>query len=216
MEDSPKPVLQRQTAYKVWINDIHKAGLEQDPDSGMSFLKIKDMNVVRANLFGVVADKGSYEGYSTIVLDDSSGSIRARVWSDDVYLLENVNVGDPVFVVARWAEFNNERYIRPEIVRKVSMDWALFRRLELTKLYGLPSREEKVSVKSEEDKADKIEPSLADREFVLNLIEKNDEVSDEQIVVQSGKSKEIMKVAIQDLLKDGEIFAVKPGVYRLV
>jgi RPA family protein len=216
MEENPRPVMQRQTAYKIWINELHNTAKETDSDTGMSYLPVKGKNVVRVNLFGVVADKAGYEGYATIVLDDSSGSIRARVWGDDLYLLEKINIGDPVFVIARWAEFNDERYLRPEIVRKVSMDWALYRRLELTKMFGLPSKENKVAVQLESSKVPEVEPTLADRESIISIIDKNEEASEQLLVQESGKSIEQLKPAINDLLKEGEIFAAQPGVYRLV
>tara|TARA_Y100000310_G_scaffold319710_1_gene375313 strand:+ start:2766 stop:3407 length:642 start_codon:yes stop_codon:yes gene_type:complete len=206
----------RQTAYKVWINDLHTAELVVNPETEMSFLDVKGKNVVRVNIFGSVIDSLKNEDYGTLVIDDSSGALRMRVWGEDLYLFEDVNVGDLIFVIGRWAVFNDERYLRPEIVRKVEMDWALLRRLELTKEFGSPKKEEKVSVSAEESEVKEVEPSLSAREAVLVLIEKHDSVNDEQLTAESGLTPENLKIAIMDLLKEGEIFSPEKGVYQLV
>ena len=205
----------RHTAYKVWINDIHKSDVKV-AEEGFSYLGIGENKVVRMNLFGSVIDKFSAESYGTIVIDDSSGNIRLRVWSDDLYMVENLEVGELVFVVGRWADYDGERYFRPEIIRKVSVDWALLRRLELNKTYGAPSKEEKVDIKEEVKEIEEVPPSLSAREVVMNLIEKFDELSEEDLVSKSKVKKEVLDVAVQDLLKEGEIFSPKKGFYRLV
>ena len=206
----------RHTAYKVWIKDIHNTEEVIDAESGFPYLSVKDKKIVRLNVFGSIVDKFSSESYATVVLDDSSGSVRLRVWADDLYLFENVEVGDLVFIVGRWAEYNGERYLRPEVVRKISIDWALLRRLELSKEYGVPSKEDKVIVKVESEGVKEIEPTLAAREAVLSIIDKKDEATAAEVCHESGISMDKIEVAINDLLKEGEIFAPRQGVYRLV
>ena len=206
----------RHTAYKVWIKEIHNNKESIDPSTGFPYLPVKDKKVVRVHIFGSVVDKFTSESYATIVLDDSSGSIRLRAWADDTYLFEKLEVGDLVFVVGRWAEYKEEKYVRPEVVRKVSIDWALLRRLQLAKEYGIPSKEEKVSVKVESEGVKEVEPTLAAREAVLSIVDKKDEATAAEVCHESGISMEKIEVAINDLLKEGEIFAPRQGVYRLV
>ncbi len=205
----------RHTAYKVWINDLHKSDVKV-AEEGFSYLGIGENKVVRMNLFGSVIDKFVAESYATIIIDDSSGNIRLRVWAEDLYMLDSLEVGDLLFVVGRWAEYDGERYLRPEIVKKISVDWALLRRLELNKTYGAPSKEEKIEIKEESNKVEEVPPSLSAREVVLNMIEKFDELSEVDLVSKSKVKKEVLDLAIQDLLKEGEIFSPKKGYYRLV
>jgi hypothetical protein len=206
----------RHTAYKVWIKDIHNNKEAIDQNTGFPYLPVKDKKVVRLNIFGSVVDKFTSEAYATIVLDDSSGSVRLRVWADDLYMFENIEVGDLVFIVGRWAEYKEEKYVRPEVVRKISIDWALLRRLELSKEYGVPSKEDKVVVKVESSDVKEVEPTLAAREAVLSIIDKKDEASAAEVCHESGISMEKIELAVNDLLKEGEIFAPRQGVYRLV
>ena len=205
----------RHTAFKVWINDLHKSDVKV-AEEGFSYLGIGENKVVRMNLFGSVIDKFVAESYATIIIDDSSGNIRLRVWADDLYMLENSEVGDLLIVVGRWAEYDGERYLRPELVRKISVDWALLRRLELNKTYGAPSQEEKIEIKEEVKKVEEVPPTLSAREVVLNLIEKYDEISYEDLLSKSKADKNNLDVAVQDLLKEGEIFSPKKDYYRLV
>jgi len=92
----------------------------------------------------------------------------------------------------------------------------LLRRLELNKTYGAPSKEEKIEIKEESNKVEEVPPSLSAREVVLNMIEKFDELSEVDLVSKSKVKKEVLDLAIQDLLKEGEIFSPKKGYYRLV
>ncbi|MDP3918734.1 MAG: OB-fold nucleic acid binding domain-containing protein [Nanoarchaeota archaeon] len=208
--------LKRQTAYRVWIKDLHNKEVMID-ENGLKYLKIGDHNVMRVNIFGVVIDKSNAENYANIVVDDSSANMRMRVWGDDISFFEDLKVGDRVFVIGRWSEFNEERYVRPEIVTSVDMDWSLLRRLQLIKEYGVPNHEEKVIVKEElTEDVEEVEPSLVAREAVLNIIEKHDEADINLIMKDSKLAKEKLQSAIMDLLKEGEIFSPKMGYYRLV
>jgi len=214
--EQPTKMMKRNTAYKVWINNLHKTEMQVNPDTGFPFLPIKDKKVVRVNLFGSVISKFVGDTYGSVVIDDSSGSLRIRVWQDDLYLFEDLEIGNMVFVVGRWADFDGERYLRPEIVRKVSIDWALLRRLELIKEFGIPSKEEKVMVEEESNEKEEVEPSLVAREAILNVIEKFEEVSMDMIEKESEMERRKLLVALQDLLKEGEIFSPRAGFYKLV
>ena len=208
--------LTRNTAYKVWIHDIYTAMPVVDVDSGMPYLPIKDKKVVRCNIFGTVVDEDERQGYSSVEVDDGSGSIRLKVWNDDAHLVDSLEVGDMVFVIGRYAEFNDERYIRPEIIRVVNIDWALLRRLELTKEYGAPSKEERIIASEVVSDEPAVEPSRAARERILTAIEKHEEVDDAGLVAACGLTREIVMAAVLELLKEGEIFSPKPGFYRLL
>tara|TARA_Y100000310_G_C20494160_1_gene720707 strand:- start:88 stop:726 length:639 start_codon:yes stop_codon:yes gene_type:complete len=207
---------QRQTAYKAWIQHIHAARLQKDSETGFTSYVHQDRSLVRVNVVGSVIHSYKSENYGSILLDDGSGSIRLKVWGDDMYLFEDFSVGDLLLVVGRVGDFQGERYIRPEVVRKVSIDWALFRRLELVKYFGVPSAEEKVSVAIDDSPQPEVEPSLLAREVIITTIEKMDEATEQDLVSACDLPKEKVLVALQDLLKEGEIFSPKKGMYRLV
>ena len=212
MEEVQQTVPKRQTAYKVWIRDLkHTKG---EMDGSLAYLPIGGNRVVRVNIVGSVIGKNLSENYGNLILDDGSETIQARVWGDDLWLLEGMEVGDLVLVVARLGEFNQEIYLRPEVVRKIDMDWALLRRLEMIKKYGKPEMVEKKEVNVE--KVEEVQPSLAVREKVLSVIESAEELSMDALVVKMGVDADKVKKAVDELLKEGEMFMPRPGYLRCV
>jgi len=212
-----QPQIRRQTAYKVWIRSLKTTKGEVD-ESGLVYLPIKNKKIVRVNVIASVIDKFNAGNYSMLAIDDGSDSIQLKAWADDSWLVEDKAVGDMVLVVGRLGEYNEEVYIRPEIVKKLdSYDWALLRRLELIKEYGVPDKREKVEVVEKEHKAeDEVEPSLAVREKVLSIIEKKDETEEEKMIEDLGLPKEQVVKAVQELLKEGEVFMPRPGYLKMV
>jgi hypothetical protein len=210
-------VMRRQTAYKVWIRDLKKTKGEVD-ESGLVYLPIKDKKVVRVNVIASMVDRFNSGNYAMAAIDDGSDSIQLKCWGDDSWLLDGKEIGDMILVVGRLGEYQNEVYIRPEVIRKLdSYDWALLRRLELIKEYGVPEKKEKVEVVEKEHKEEsEVEPSLAVREKVMSMIESSDEIEQEKIVSESGLSKESVDKAVQELLKEGEVYMPRPGYLRMV
>lgn len=208
MENIPK----RQTAYKAWISDIHSAENKVDENGLNSYLS-NAKNLVRVNVIANIIENNLSGNYGILVVDDGSAQIKLKVWNEDLWLLEGKNVGDFVLIIGRIADFNGERYLRPEIIRNINFDWALLRRLELMKDHVPGS---KVVVQKEEGVMKEVEPSLVAREIILNTVEKMDDVSEEDLIKACNMNKEKVLVAIYDLLKEGEIFSPQKGFYRLV
>ena len=133
-------------------------------------------------------------------------------------MLKKFHVGDPINIIGRLREYNNERYIIPEIVKKVDdPHWELVRKLELLKLYGKPNKIEKRQdvVLSEEV----IEEVNNKREFLINLIGKFDDgegVNVEKVIEASGLVRDDVEKVIVELLKEGEIFEIKPGILKII
>ena len=86
----------RATAYKLNINDI-LTGEYITNDFG-SYLKLFNLQVKRARIMATVIEKREYEagenpdltdssergGYSFLVLDDGTGTIRMKTWKKDI------------------------------------------------------------------------------------------------------------------------------------
>jgi len=208
--------MKRQTAYCVWIRDIHGTKQQIDAATGLPYIPVQDKHVVRVNVLGSVIDSSCSDAYGNVVIDDGSAQIRLKVWGDDLHLLQPIQVGNLVLVIGRIAEYNGERYLRPEVVRSIDYDWALLRRLQLVKEYGVPAREEKFVVADEVRPVPEVEPSLNARGIIMETIEKLEEVSEEQLIEACKMAKDKVTTALYDLLKEGEVFSPKKGFYRLV
>ena len=75
-----------------------------------------------------VAETGKF---ASVTLDDGTDTIRAKVFTA-LSMLENISTGDTVDVIGRIKEYNEEVYMMPEIVTKVSdPNFEILRELEI-------------------------------------------------------------------------------------
>jgi len=206
--------IRRQTAYKIWIQAL-KVNKGTVDDSGLAFIPVGDKKVVRVNVIGSIIDKKIGPNYGSLVLDDGSEIISLRVWGEDLWLVQEREIGELVLVIARLGEFNEQVYLRPEVVKKVNMDWALLRRLELVKEYGKPTAREVVSEEIRPEKVEIPESSLAIREKVLRLVESEEEIAIDTLCDEIGDERKV-KATVDELLREGEMFMPRPGYLRVV
>lgn len=91
--------------------------------------------ISRVNICGTITSKFENEQgtYANVTLDDGTDAISLRVFKD-VGLLKSVDVGDVVMAAGKMKEYNGERYVNAELVKKVSdKNYETYRRLELLK-----------------------------------------------------------------------------------
>lgn len=136
--------------------------------------------VNRARVLGIIIEikifrqdqtEGNMEGtkkdYCYLVVDDGTETIRIKVWGDDInkYKLPDLKIGDDVDIIGKIRNFNDEIYIMPEIIRKISdPNLELLRELEkieLKKLFKNKKIVNTISAPSSEDNNNidnKVEP----------------------------------------------------------
>ena len=144
----------RQVAYKVWISDILKNDFntgsgEWDPN----YVVIGKNNVSRVNIIAnIITNYTNEEGdYVSITIDDGSGSIQIKAWKEDVKSLKELSVGDTLLIIGRVKEYNTEKYLTAEIVKKLTNpEWLVYRKKELGKGYENPVNSDQV-LKQEKD-----------------------------------------------------------------
>jgi len=202
----------RQTAYKVWIKDlINGKYIKGEGEWTPNYVNIGDKKVSRVNLICSVINKYESEDgtYIAIALDDGSGTIRVKVWREDLHILKEINVGDLVTIIGKVKMYNEEIYILPEVVRKeTDFNWEFLRKLELIEMYGKPSF---VSQSSFSEEKEHIEEKVSGdtRQKILRLIEKYDDgdgVDVSLVVMKSGLSEADVKSYVEVLLKEGEVY----------
>jgi RPA family protein len=224
----------RQTAYKVWISDlINKQVQKEEGEWSPSYIIVDNKRVSRVNIIANVVMKYKAEdgGYSTLTVDDSSSDIQIKAWKEDISLMEDIEIGETVLLIGKVREYNSQVYIVPEIIKPLdSSEWVELRKKELSRLYGerevkvqeTPKPEEKKEESSPQDEVKVEEVSMSgnsDRQKILNIIENLDknEGSDLMEVIQESKlDEEAANTLIQELLKEGEIFEIKPGKLKII
>ncbi len=231
----------RQTAYKVWIADLlNSEFINPEGEWVPSYVQIKDLKVSRVNVVANVIMKYQNEdsSYVTLTLDDGSENIALKAWNEDTKLFDGIEIGNMVLTIARVREYNGKTYLVPEIVRKLNRpEWMVLRKKELMKEYGArsepvaPQEPSPISEVVQESQPHPIieeeiieetikdTPSTNDRQKILDFIEKEDSGEGIEIVQISSKTgidEQETNNLIQELLKEGEIFEIKPGKVKLI
>lgn len=198
----------RQTAYIISVNDIKNSQYtKSDGEWDPNYIKVGDLNVSRVNIMGTVVSAES-ENVSSFTIDDGTGTINARVFDDSIKMPE---IGDIIMVIGKPREFNEEKYIVPEIVKKIENEkW-----LEVRKKY---MKKPQQSEKKEEPKEEEVvEQVVSSEDDVIDLIKQldNGEGADVDAVIEKS-SMENCEKRINMLLSEGEIFEVKPGRVKVL
>jgi len=204
----------RQVAYKVHVSDLLNNRYVKEEGWLPNFIAIGDRKISRVNLLGVVVSKSSQESdvpSSSFVLDDGTGSISLRFFESAV-----IDVGDLVNVIGRPREFGAERYIVPEIIRKVSDSrWVGVRKLELAldRQSAAPSSSSDELLVETEDFGESVNP-LVKIVSTIRELDSGPGVGFEEISVKLGDVN--AEPFIKQLLEKGDIFEVKPGRYKVL
>jgi RPA family protein len=203
----------RETAHKIKIGDLLKANpIYEESDAlnkKLKFLELGDRRILRINIVSNVVDKYESQGeskFASITLDDGSGQIRARVFSDNLDKIENINQGDSVLVIGLLRAYNQEIYILPEVVKKIEPRYLLIRKLEIEKSMpkeSTPKDREKIKVLRDE---------------VIDLIknaEEHEGIEKEDMIMKLKEhNPQIISQEIKKLLEEGIIYEPKPGRVR--
>ena len=192
---------QRQVAYKIIISSILNSAVV---DGQISFNenKIARVNVIAYSVYKPENDKLS------MIIDDGTGKINLRAF-ENTALFDSINVGDVVLVVGRIREFNNERYVMPEIVKRLeNIEWINLRKLEL----GSVSVNAAKTVINVEVKAP--QSPKEDIYTTIRNMDTGDGVAFEDVIKKS-KSTEAEKI-INSLLANGDVFEIRPGRLRVL
>jgi len=128
----------RQPARKVRISDVVDGKFFYGNRDGMKpsyIITSLGMKVSRVNLVGVVIDRFVSEdgNYAFLTIEDGTESVRAKVFKEKVVLIDGIEKGDTVLVIGKVKEYNGEKYINLELVRKVDVNYEILRKLELAK-----------------------------------------------------------------------------------
>lgn len=75
------------------------------------------------------------ENYIALTVDDGTETVKVKAWRQDVERLKKFSKGDFIDVVGKVREYNEEIYLTPEVVSKVSPNKWVLRELELMKLH---------------------------------------------------------------------------------
>jgi|SRR3989344_703088 len=204
---------QRQTAYKIPINELlNNLYIEQqgwDPN----YIQIKDKHVSRINLMATVVDKQVSSTLATLTLDDSTGIIQARYFNDDVKKIADINTGDAILIIGRPRKFNDQIFITAEISKKINSLWMKIRRIELKKEFNI-----EIANNGQQQKESKQQMNIHTEKFLELIREKDDGTGADidYIITSSGLKESEAQEVIVELIKLGEVYEPKPNKIRIL
>ena len=188
----------RQVACKVKIQSLVSGKYVKEEGWTPNYILTDNgVKVSRVNLLGVVVEVPMSESFQSLIVDDGSAKISVRDFEKSG-LLNVTNIGDVILLIGRPREYGGEKYIIPEIVRKISdKRWIDVRKLELK----MPEQEPVEDAEPVEEK---------------NVFEKIVECIHELDKGEGVDMGEVLKIGVSEqdvskLLREGEIFEVKPG-----
>jgi len=209
----------RQVAVKANIKDIVNGKYIKEEGWQPNYIETEDgRKISRVNLIGTIVFKSDDENfnYKNFIIDDGSGKISIR--SFDKNNLSEFDVGNIILVIGRLREFSNEKYIIPEIVKKIpDVKWIQVRKLELNN-FEEKNKVEPVNNVEKEDVHEEIEENLeSSGNSVCDLIKKSDNGNGVLIedIIKNSKSEDTENI-IKKLLENGDVFEVKPGIVRVL
>tara|TARA_Y100000310_G_scaffold277998_1_gene296176 strand:- start:406 stop:960 length:555 start_codon:yes stop_codon:yes gene_type:complete len=182
--------MKRETAFKVRIQDILKNEYVVREGWEPNYLVVGENKVARVNVIGTVTGKEQ----DLFLLDDGSGTIPLRSFEEPLVL----SIGEVYLIIGRPRVYNDQRYLVPEITKKVQdKTWISIRQKEL----------------QDETSTEVKESSSEDKPNVLDLIEKLDEGEGVSIALLEEKAGKC-DTSIKHLLEEGEVFEIKPGILK--
>ena len=209
MPETEKTFQKRQVAYKARVSDILNSGFAKD-DMSAGYIKLNGLNVSRVNVIAsIILKSGDGMSYNSAMIDDGTGKIILRTF-ENTNLFSGVDVGDIVLVVGKIRVYNNERYIFPEIVKKLEKtEWMSLRKIELK-----DNIIEADNLAAGEIVEDTIQNTNQEVYTLIKRLDSGEGASIEEVISES-KNPDAEKI-IGRLLENGDVFEIRPGKLKVL
>ncbi len=216
---SNMPDIKRQTAVKCTIKQIKEGNYVQKHGWDPNYIEIQNKKISRVNILAAIISKES----NTITIDDGTSNIAIRFFNEPEKA-DNLSIGDIILIIGRPREYNNERYIVPEITRKIqNKKWIEHRKKELelqeTTTERQPSKEKPLEEEPKQAAKPPAQEEYLDNEplKLLETIKQLDkgEGADTETIIKESRVKNAEK-HIQDLVNEGEIYEIRPGKLKIL
>ncbi|MBL7055533.1 hypothetical protein ISS07_01330 [Candidatus Woesearchaeota archaeon] len=195
---------QRQTAIKIRIEDILSSNYKKNDGFNPNYVELNNKKISRVNVIGVLLEKYGFDKQKRLLVDDGTGRLSIRSF-EGLENFDEFNVGDVVMIVGRPREFSEEKYVLVEIIKKINPLWAKVRSMELGS-----AKKEKIDEPILDEEVVESNP----KDKIIKLIKKFDSgngASIEDVSLEEGSDR-----LVETLLKEGEVFEVKPGKLKVL
>lgn len=216
--------LNRRPAVKTTIKEVFQGEFVQEDEQAANYLFTRDgRKLFRVNIAAAILHKEMAGSITNILIDDGSEKIILRSFEENKAVRE-LAVGDAILIIGKVRAYNKEKYISPEIVKKIDPLWLRVRSLELKNLQedhdgdssicgGIEDLPENEEAKGEKIEDDFLLPVEKLRKLILEL-DDGDGVPIEEVVDKSPLDK--TEDLIQKMLEKGDIFQNTPGKIKIL
>lgn len=211
LEQKQNASQKRYIAYKAKISNILSASFIRDAFSA-GYVNLNGMNISRVNIIATLINKIEEPNYASAAIDDGTGRISLRSFENKGIFLK-VDVGDIVLAIGKIREFNNEKYLIPDIIRKINnVKWVDVRKLELEKNGYVVNEIMKIrdGYQLEED----VTNIKGEIYSLIKKLDNGDGVSIDE-VIKSLNNSEAEKM-IKKMLESGDIFEIRNGKVKVL
>jgi len=196
--------VKRLTAKKASVEEIVKGKFVKKSGFESSYVLTNlGRRLSRIRALGLIVDKfiSADERYATITLDDSTETIRCKVFIN-TKIFDGFGSGDLVDVFGKLREYNGEIYVMPEIISTVNANFETLRILELEKIFKeqrekikkIRELQKQTSDLAEIKTAVKDLMSLEDAEGILEAQEMIENSVEEKVVSANDVKNKILKI----------------------
>ncbi|MCK4429477.1 MAG: hypothetical protein KAU95_03815 [Candidatus Aenigmarchaeota archaeon] len=144
---------ERQVARKLDIKTVNRGEyvqidrISEETKYLPNYVEVDGVKISRVRLLATVIDKFVSEdgNYASLTLDDTTDTIRCKIFLNsnfenasqslvDLETIENIEKGIVVDIIGKVKEYNEERYIQPEVITKIeNPNFEVLRKLEVKK-----------------------------------------------------------------------------------
>ncbi|PIN73540.1 hypothetical protein COV20_04935 [Candidatus Woesearchaeota archaeon CG10_big_fil_rev_8_21_14_0_10_45_16] len=215
----------RHPAVKTTIRSIIKGRFVQENDQNPNYILTEEQEkIYRFNVVAVVVQKENVGSISNLLLDDGSGRIILRSFEES-RAIESLQVGEAVLCIGKVRAYNEEKYLSPEIVKKVDVAWLKVRNLECphpVEMEGAaeePAAEEELPTDEQEEEIEDLPQQNLQlpHDKINNLIKELDAGSGALIeeIIEKSPLQDTEKI-LEKMMESGEIFQCQPGRVKVL
>ena len=133
MENGFESKTKRQVAYKIPIILLQQGNYVVQQEQEPNYLEIEwGFRIYRVNIIAVIIGKEKVGMITNIQIDDGTGTITARLFEESKSFRPG-EVGDVIQLIGKIRVYNEERYLSPEILKKIDATWLKVRSKEIKK-----------------------------------------------------------------------------------
>jgi RPA family protein len=218
----------RHTACKVRVQDCIESEYVQGSEDEMGCILHNGDKIYRVNIYGVVVQKEVQGAITNMMFDDGTGKVVVRSFEENK-VINSLAIGDCIIVIGKIRTYNNERYISPEIIKKLDPLWLKVRQAEVPevtdKLVKLATENvaQPVGVETVVEEIGKKPISTQEEdvtlpsEKIVTIIKELDDGNGVLMedVIEKSPLYETEKI-IEKMLERGEIFQNQPGKVKVL